>query len=149
MAIDPFTVLYFPTFYFKKGGSKPKYFIPIYLENNKLVVASLPTSQDFIPDDIKVSGCMEYPEKCISCYLFPNGKELCDDTGFSFPLDTFIYLDEIDDYDLKTFESVYPVEGIDYHILGSIKPIIKEELLNCIKNSSRVKRKIKKLIFPQ
>lgn len=91
---------------------------------------------------------MEYPERCISCYLFPNGKELCDDTGFSFPLDTFIYLDEIDDYDLKTFESVYPVEGIDYHILGSIKPIIKEELLNCIKNSSRVKRKIKKLIFP-
>ncbi|WP_108423943.1 hypothetical protein [Flagellimonas amoyensis] len=146
MAINPFSLLYFPTFYFKNGGSKPKYFIPLYLDGSKLIIASLPSSQDFVPDDIKKYGCIEYPDKCISCFHFPSGKIICDDSGFAFPLDTFIYLDQIDDYDKDIFESVYPVEGIDYHTKGSLSKSIKEDLLKCILNSSRVKNKIKRYL---
>lgn len=47
-------VLYFDPFLFKdaKGGSKPKYYIVLKNMNDNVVLATLPTSKDFVPSNL-------------------------------------------------------------------------------------------------
>lgn len=58
---------------------------------------------------------------------------------------TFIYGDQIEDYEADLFGSNY-IEGIDYVILDIL---IKEEfhaIMHCFRNSNSVRFKIKRLI---
>jgi hypothetical protein len=61
-------------------------------------------------------------------------------------LPTFIYGSQIEDYETTIFEQVYPIENIDYSIVGKL---LKEELasiLDCVINSGSTKRKIQRLL---
>lgn len=48
-------VLYFDPFYFKDkvGGQKPKYYIVLKKLVDEVVLATLPTSKDFVPSTIE------------------------------------------------------------------------------------------------
>lgn len=147
MQCNPFEILFFPTFHFKNGSPpKPKFFITLKNIGNEIVIVSLPSSQDFVPDNIKVEGCIEYPDKCISCFCFFKNTIMCDDTNFKFDKDTFIYANGVDTYSLDTLKSYYPIENIDYFVKGKISKNLENQLYNCLKNSFDLKRGIKRIL---
>ncbi|MBE7645516.1 hypothetical protein [Tenacibaculum finnmarkense] len=147
MECNPFEILFFPNFIFKNGATpKSKFFISLKNIDNEIIVVSLPSSQDFIPDAIKVEGCIEYPDKCISCFCFLKNSKICNNTGFSFLKDTFIYANYVDTYSLIKLSKLYPIKGIDYIVKGTLSKPHQTDLLNCLKNSHTLKRKIKKFL---
>jgi hypothetical protein len=56
---------------------------------------------------------------------------------------TFIYGDQVDDYDVEFFESTY-IEGVDYKILDILNDSELAAIINCLKNSNSVKKKIQR-----
>ncbi|CAG2533954.1 hypothetical protein MAR621_03707 [Maribacter dokdonensis] len=147
MQCNPYEILYFPNFIFKNGATpKPKFFITLKDLDGEIIVVSLPTSKDFVPDSIKVEGCIEYPDKCISCFCFFKGSVICQETGFKFIEDTFIYANSVDTYSLFKLTEHYPIKNIDYFIKGSLSEPFKTSLFNCLKNSHDLKRRIKKIL---
>ena len=140
----PGQILYFDSFQFKNGNQpKSKYFLIIANMNNKLIIASLPTRTNTVPSFVTIDhGCINIDERCYNSYLFEKGKVI-GQKGFSFDMTTFIYGDQVEDYDLETFE-VNSIEGVDYVILDSLISAELEAIIKCFKNSNSVKNKIKK-----
>lgn len=140
------TLLYFQSFYFKNGGHKPKFFLVLKQMENTGVLASLPSSQDYVPSYAEVpGGCVELPEANFNCFCFEAGKIIIDEGNFSFPKPTYLYGHLLDVYDSEYFES-YPIEGIDYQIKGKLSKELFREVIECFKESRSVKRKYKRLL---
>ena len=144
---DQGTIIYFNPFYFLNGGTPaPKFFLVLYAEEAKFVLASLPTSKDHIPfANEGQSGCVEIPEAQFNCYLFLPGTVVTD-KGFSFVEKTLLYGHLIETYPHDFFDQ-YPHENIDYFVKGKILPAIFDEMLNCFKHSVSVKQKYKRLLL--
>ena len=144
---QPGTVIYFNPFYFKNGAaSKPKYFIVLKEIDDHYILASLPSSRIFLPHRVpEVHGCIHIPEGCISCYLFEPGKPICDN-GFAFPLLTAIYGEQLDHYEKATIAQSYPIAGVDYEIKGQLIPQQLDDLLACLRNSTVVKRRYRRIL---
>lgn len=140
-------IIYFNEFYFKNGNtSKPKYLIILGVVESKTVVASLPTRTNNAPALLdKKHGCINIDDRCFNCYLFEQGKPICEN-GFSFDLPTFIYGNQVEDYQLEILEDVYRIKGIDYEEKGILLDTEFDAIINCIINSASTKRKIKKLL---
>jgi hypothetical protein len=147
MILSERTLLYFTPFFFKSGTyAKPKYFIVIKKWGDNMLLAGLPSSQKHLPPDlINVYGCLESAERCINCYAFEAHKFVTDE-GFSFPLDTYVYGQHLDEYETELLEDIYPIEGIDYEVKGQLKEEEFERLIDCFKNSASVKNKYKRLL---
>lgn len=143
----PKQIIYFTEFYFKNGNtSKPKYLVILGVVKNKSIVASLPTSVNNAPALLnKKHGCVNIDDRCFNCYLFEPGKAVCDN-GFAFDLPTFIYGNQVEDYDLEIMEDKYRIKGVDYEEMGILKDEEFAAIIKCILNSSSTKRKIKKLL---
>ena len=63
--IEEGTLLYFNPFEFKNGATpKAKYFIVLANSDEGFMVASLPTSKDFIPSDILEEGYAHQTKIC-------------------------------------------------------------------------------------
>lgn len=140
-------VLYFSPFYFKNGNTpKSKYFVVLKVVQNTTILGSLPTSIDKVPSFIqKNHGCLNDDSRCFNCYMFEKNRPVCTN-GFSFPLDSFIYGNELEDYEVSILKQVYPIPNVDYEVKGNLTNQEYSALLDCLKNSSSVKRKIKKLL---
>ncbi len=147
MTVSEAEILYFEPFYFKNGNiSKNKYFVVLKCFGNSTLLASLPTSKDFIPEkDMKQEGCMELPEINQNCFLIPSGKPVTL-AGHAFPSNTFLYGHQLDDYEGSFLDEIYPLEGIDFHKWGTMKPELFKDLIECFKNSKSVKRKYKRIL---
>lgn len=143
----PGNILYFTPFYFKNGAAnKNKYFIVLKDINGQLILASLPTSKIYLPHRIlEDHGCVEVPEGCINCYLFVRDR-IIGQNGFAFSVLTAIYGQEIDMYDKHVIQDQYPLENVHYTVLDCLLPNELEALLACLRNSSSVKRKYKKIL---
>ena len=112
-----------------------------------MIIATLPTSQNFVPygeASIK-DGCIDMPGIGFRCFCFIKDKCVTN-TGFSFPLDTFIYGRGVEDYSIETLSLTYRVENIDYVKCGQINDEIYLDLLHCLKDASNIKRKFKRMI---
>ncbi len=140
-------ILYFDPFYFKNGNlSKSKYFVLLKIVDSNLVIASLPTSVDAIPEKYEFEqGCLELPDINFHCYVIQPNFPITE-CGKSFPLRTLLYGHQLDDYSIKTLNDVYPVEGVDYMIWGKLKQEIFQSLLSCFRNSKSVKQKFRKIL---
>ena len=81
-------ILYFDPFIFPDGGKpKPKYFLVLKRMDDALLLASLPTSKDHVPEFIeKQHGCIERPAISFSCYYFDPSVPIYDN-GFSFHME--------------------------------------------------------------
>ena len=77
--------------------------------------------------------------------MFEQGKTVCT-IGFYFPLNCFIYGNEVEDYEVSIFQSVYPIQNVDYEIKVQLTSTEFQALLECLKSSASIKRKIKKLL---
>lgn len=141
------TIIYFTPFYFKNGAaSKPKYFIVLKEMDDEFILASLPSSKIYLPHRIPENhGCIEVPEGCINCYLFEAGHVICTN-GFAFPRLTAIYGQQLDHYEKSKIHENYPLEGLDYEIIGQLMPTELENVLDCLRNSASVKRRYKKIL---
>lgn len=115
-------ILYFDLFYFKNGNTpKAKYFIVLKTVGTNTILASLPSSRDFRPTaSAEAYGCVEIPEACFNCFVFKAGLPVTT-TDWVFPIDTFVYGQQIDEYEIATLQDIYPVQGLDYTILGRLK----------------------------
>lgn len=140
-------ILYFDPFYFKNGNNaKAKYFVVLKLIENRVVLASLPTSKDHIPafEEIQ-AGCIEIPKSNFNCFAIP-ATTCVTECEKRFPRKTFLYGQNIDEYDIAFMKNLYPLENIDYEIWGKMKQCLFDDLIGCFRNSKTVKRKYKRLL---
>ena len=137
-------IVYFTSFQFKNGNTpKSKYFIVLANVQNKILIASLPTRTNSSPSFVTVNhGCINLDERCYNAYLFERNKVI-GQKGFFFDMTTFIYGDQVEDYEMEFLESNY-IEGIDYSVLDSLLKDEFDAIIRCFKNSDSVKFKIKK-----
>ena len=141
------SILYFPRFYFKNGAaSKAKYFIVLKNVGDEVLLISLPSSIDHLPRFIdQQHGCLEIPDGNVCCYIFKAGN-IITDNNWSFDLDTYLYGEQIDEYELSLLNDIYPIEDIDYEVKGTLLGNELANLLACFSNSASVKRKYKRLL---
>lgn len=140
-------ILYISPFYFKNGNtSKNKYFIVLKIVDNQIVIASLPTRSNKAPSLIQHEhGCNNDTERCFNCYAFLASRPITDN-GFSFPVNTYIYGKEVEDYSLQILQLNYRIEGIDYEIMGTLTSQEYDDVCNCLKQSTSIRRGIKKYL---
>ena len=143
----PGNIIYFDPFYFKSGdAAKPKYFLVLYNKDEKTVLVSLPSSKFHLPANISIPhGCINISSLCISCYVFKSGVEICQN-GWYFQLDTYLYGNWIDEYDVSLLHETYAIEGIEYEIKGKLLDEELKKVLDCFKNSNTVKRKFIRML---
>ena len=144
---EPRNILYFNTFYFKNGNTpKAKYFVVLKLDYDNAILASLPTSKDYIPDYYEIQdGCIEIPSANFNCFAI--APTTCvTECNKSFPRRTFLYGQFIDTYNIDEMKNRYPLEGVNYEIWGKMKQCMFDDLIFCFRNSMAVKQKYKKLL---
>lgn len=141
-------VLYFTPFYFADGSrSKNKYFVVLRNVDKEILLASLPSSKDYLPREVNpgIIGCVELPENAFNCFVLPACKKITEcDKGFS--KNTYLYGAYIQEYSVSKLKEIYREDGIDYEIWGRLKPGILEQIVECFSKSALVKRKIKKML---
>ena len=133
-------LLRFTPFVFKNGANpKPKFFIVLKHLDDKLMMASLPTSQDHIPSDITYSsGCVNIAERSVNAYVFMPDEFVTD--SFSFVKPTFVYGEQVDEYALKYLDEMETT----IEDLGVIHHELFIQLKECLKQSALLKRKYRK-----
>ncbi len=143
----PGKIIYFDPFFFKNGGSKPKYFLVLKIISESVILASLPSSQAHLPTlQIIRHGCLEMPEACINCYIFEANKPITKN-GWSFELDTFLHGQWLDDFNVIDLMSRYSIENVEYEIIGELTDEELENVIKCFANSSSVKRRYKRILL--
>lgn len=135
-------LLRFTPFKFKNGATpKKKYFIVLKHMNNCLMMASLPTSKNHIPTSIPLSsGCINIPERAVNAFIFLPEKKVTD--SFNFPLPTFVYGEQIDEY-YKVYLDEMETDIEDF---GIIHDDIFKMLKDCLKQSVLLKKKYRNLL---
>ena len=146
-------LLYFDPFLFKNGAlPKPKFFIVLKrLDEEKLLLATLPTSKDHVPGDLPVkSGCTEDPVRNVNVYVLLKDEVVAiDDTtlsDFSFNMNTFIYGADLDTFPEKSFFDQVEHHETQISFKGKLKDEVYKDLILCLKGSTCVKKKFKKVL---
>lgn len=141
------TLIYFTPFYFSDGSFKNKYFLILENTGNDIIVASLPTSKDHIPNSIiKNHGCISDDSMKVSCYFFQKNKIISECGTFGFPENTYIYGEQLCFFNLKLLQSAYKNKGKDYEVKCKLSNTELESVKKCLKNSGVVARKFKKFL---
>lgn len=141
-------VLYFDPFYFKDkaGGQKPKYYIVLKKMADEIMLATLPTSKDFVPNTIKkVHGCMEHPEINFNCYYFAAGQEICTN-GFGFPMETYVYGYRLQKHAVADFANQMANGETVISEKGQLMDVEFQAIVECLKKSPAVKRSYRNIL---
>lgn len=141
------TLLYFDPFIFKNGATpKRKYFIVLRNTDNRILLASLPTSKDHIPSDIDIqSGCIEITERCINVFVFIAGYTITTN-GFKFPKNTFVYGANIDEYSIASFTRQQESKETTITEIGMLNQDLFNRLKKCLAESKMVKNRYRRLL---
>jgi len=140
------SLLYIFDYDFEDGSPyRNKYLVVLYNVNGTSIIASLTTSQDYVPNGDKKEGCIKIDEKCIHCFHLPKDKEI-GENGFSFAKDTFIYIHQnIRQKEVQHLLDKYQITNKIQHV-DNLNSNIYCELLECIVQGRFVPRKIKSLL---
>lgn len=144
-----FSDLYFIyNFKFSDSSTKNKYLLVLSTPDyeNKIIL-SLPTSIGRVPNHLEKGqfGCINCDESHFNCFRFLKNIKVTNNPSFEFPLDTYIYGEWLQEWNHKSLKMDYSVEGVDYDFLGKLNDTYLKELLECFLNSTKVKRKYKKV----
>ena len=145
-------LLRFDPFLFKNGApSKPKFYVVLkHMDSTSspelgevdLMMASLPTSQDHVPGDLSDrTGCISIPERGVNAYVMAAG-EVVTDAGFAFPLRTYVYGEQVDEYSQSYLDAM----GSTVEDLGVMPVERLDALRQCLKQSPLIKRKYLKML---
>jgi hypothetical protein len=142
------TLLFFDPFYFKnKNPASKKFFLVVKVIDNSAILACLPTSKIYTPSDIQIShGCLNNTSICINCYVFMAKKPITK-CGWYFNFDTLIHGTQLDDFNLEDLKQNYPINGVDYEIIGELTDDELEHVIRCFATSRLVKNKYKKILL--
>ncbi len=145
-------ILYFEPFVFS-DGSKPKnkYFIVLKTTEKNIILASLPTSKDAVPNHIiKVLGCIELSSINFNCFYFLSCVEVATNEStnnrFSFPQCTYVYGYRINEFNTDTFSQQLINNNTNISIKGKLDDNVYNNLIACLKTSYSVKKRYKKLL---
>lgn len=145
-------ILKFNPFIFKNGATpKAKYFIVLKEIENKVVLASLPTSKDHIPADVSLQeGCIELPDRQVNIYVFPAQKDIAihpeSQKLFSFERNTFIYGADLDTYPTEILTRQICNGETKLELMGRLSEEQFFALKECLKNSRMVKNRFKRVL---
>ncbi len=144
---DEGAVLYFKPFIFTDDAApKNKYFIVLKHNGDDVVVASLPTSKDAIPSNIaKNHGCIDHQDINFNCYYFSPTVGVCTN-GFAFPIETYVYGYRLSNFNVGTFIEQEKNQASQIVPQGVLTSIEFNNLINCLKNSSSVKYKYRRIL---
>jgi hypothetical protein len=144
---EPGTLYYFKPFYFADGSSKPKYFLSLYSDGVTVIVASLPSSVDYVPEHLeKKHGCLNDLPSDFNAYYCSPGMDITID-GWSFPTHTYLYGHWVNTYALSELEATYQVEGVDFEIIGRLKSDELAAIIKCFLSARTLKQKVKRLLL--
>lgn len=140
-------ILYFDPFIFPDGGfPKPKYFLVLKRMDDALLLASLPTSKDHIPEYIeKRHGCIERSDISFNCYYFDPSVVICDNC-FSFPVETYVYGFRLQTFKLNDLLLQEVTDETTIDECGTLTDSEYQALIRCLSNSPEVKRGYRKLL---
>jgi hypothetical protein len=139
-------LLLFPNYVFPDGSSKPKFFIVIKEIDDDLIIVTLPSSQDHVPDFAeKDHGCIDIAEAQFNCYTFSPTKAITK-CGFKFQKQTFVYGQHLLFENKTNVITRYPVKDVNFRIIGELTDEEYADLYNCIKKSPTVKNKFKRIL---
>lgn len=141
----------FDPFFFKNGAKpKPKYFLVLAIQEESLLLASLPTSQDHVPSSMEhLSGCINDEVGCFNAYVFDAGVTVSvNDAGeeFCFPKRTYVYGEQLDTYFFSSVKELADRQDVIVEDKGILKDHYLTDIKKCLKNSSRVKRGYKRML---
>jgi len=138
------TLLFIRNYKFENGTSKNKFLLVLKQTQNKTILISLPSSQDYVPayQEIK-HGCIDIEQVNFNCYCFIANQKITD-TDFYFSKNTFLYGNWINEIITNNFLSQY-IETLDYKIIGAIHEKELSDIIECFKKSPTVKNKFKKM----
>lgn len=144
-------LLMFRPFLFKNEVMpKNKFFLILANVGDELLLASLPTSKDYVPSDINVSlGCLELSERFVNVFVFVSGEEIAiRESGerFSFSKNTFVYGANLDIYDASQFKQQERLAQTDIEVIGRLNSDVFAELKDCLAKSKMVKNKYRKIL---
>lgn len=137
-------IIHFIPFYFKNGKpAKTKYFLVICSGQGKAIIASLPSSKDYVPSNrLQEMGCCEIPDADFNCFIIEPHIEITE-CNKCFPLKTYLYGHELDSYDMEKISEMHPIQGVDYEIWGIMKEDVFKKIIECFLNSDSVRNKFK------
>lgn len=132
----------FSPFVFKNGNQpKPKYCIVLGQIDNKVIMVNLPTSKDHIPSDVMVErGCIDIPERSVNAFVLNPNDHVT--SSFSFSRPTFIYGEQVDEYNQKYLNEM----GSTVERLGQIEPTLFQAIKDCVKKARLLRRKYRQLL---
>ena len=144
-------LLRFDPFIFKNGAKpKPKYFLVLAIQDESLLLVSLPTSKDHVPATLEhLSGCINDEAGCFNAYVFDAGVPVAVNNAgeaFSFPKRTYVYGEQLDTYVVSSIDAMASLPEVTVEDKGILLAHLLIDLKNCLKNSSRVKRGYKRLL---
>lgn len=131
----------FEPFYFENGTSKDKFFLVIASAGDDVIMASLPTSKDHIPN-IKPqnAGAYEYTDIGLNVYKFDANTKVTN--KHTFERDTFIYGSGLNLYNTELLNS-HKSNIID---LGKMYNHYFDAIINNLKKSKVIKKKYSKIL---
>lgn len=148
----PGNILYFDPFIFSNGDvPKAKYFLVLKETTGNLILASLPTSKDSVPTSIPLRhGCLEEESINLNCNTFLAGYQVAQhpETSdlFAFPKNTFVYGFRIAKFKISVLEQQINESVVKAELKGCLFENEYSAIVNCLKASSSVKRKYRKLL---
>ena len=112
--------------------------------DDTLLLASLPTSKDYIPEYIeKKHGCIERSN--INCYYFDPSVVICDN-GFSFPIETYVYGFRLQTFNLNDLLLQELTDETEIAECGVLTINEYEAVIHCLAHFPEVKRGYRKLL---
>jgi hypothetical protein len=144
-------LLLFRPFLFKNGATpKDKFFLVLKNLNGSLLLASLPTSKDHVPTDVKVEhGCIDISGRMFNAFVFLAGENVAlkdDGTPFTFKKDTFIYGADLDMYPVGQFKLQEQTSQTTIERIGRLNDTVFKELISCLSKSKMVKNKYRRIL---
>lgn len=85
-------------------------------------------------------GCVNDSERNVNAFVFSANSPVT--PTFSFPLTTFIYAEQVDEYETTYLDNMNSVATN----LGQIESSLFLSLIDCLRNSKTLKRKYRKLL---
>jgi hypothetical protein len=140
-------ILFVPQYQFEnKNSPDEKILLVLAAENNISIVYTLTTSQDtYIPNEYKKVGCVNDGLN-FSMYVFEKGKIIGTKPNgqpFAFNKETYIVFNNFENiYDTSRLLEEYP----DTSLLATFYDDVFDKFINCLKASSMVKRKYKRIL---
>ncbi len=148
----PGTILHFNRFQFDEPSTatrpaeKNKFFIVLQNLDGQMVLASLPTSKDQIPDAAEQRhGCVEYPSGDLTAYVFEASAPVATN-GWFFSLRTYMYGYQVREYSYNTLENNHSSVGSEVSVKGRLTETEFSAMVNCLLGSIDLKRRFRKTL---